>query len=78
MRLGAGGKVTHKQGATHGPDRRMYAFGQGTIQGALRGACYRFTLLPLAAELVQCPLLRNFSDQFSRSRVEACLLLFFG
>jgi hypothetical protein len=28
--------------------------------------------------LVQWPLLRNFSNQLSRSRVEACLLLFFG
>jgi hypothetical protein len=28
--------------------------------------------------LVQWPLLRDFSDQLSRSRVEACLLLFFG
>jgi hypothetical protein len=28
--------------------------------------------------LVQWPLLRDFSDQLSRSGVEACLLLFFG
>jgi len=32
----------------------------------------------LSRALVQWPLLRDFSDQFSRSRVEACLLLFFG
>src|SRR5258708_3324832 len=28
--------------------------------------------------LVQWPLLRNFSDQLNRGRVETCLLLFFG
>src|SRR6516165_2904594 len=28
--------------------------------------------------LVQWPSLRNFSDQLNRSRVETCLLLFFG
>src|SRR5262245_46013957 len=31
----------------------------------------------LKGMLVQWPLLRDFSDQLSRSRVEACLLLFF-
>jgi hypothetical protein len=35
------------------------------------------TLLWLA-ELAQRRLLGDFSDQFSRSRVKACLLLFFG
>jgi hypothetical protein len=32
----------------------------------------------LKGTLVQWPLLRDFSDQLSRSGVEACLLLFFG
>jgi len=32
------------------PDRGVYAFGQSTIHGARGGACYRFTLLPVAEE----------------------------
>jgi hypothetical protein len=40
-----GGTIT---GCDAGPDRGVYAFGRGTIHGALRGACCCFTLLPLA------------------------------
>jgi hypothetical protein len=32
----------------------------------------------LVLSLIQRPLLRNFSDQLNRGRVETCLLLFFG
>jgi hypothetical protein len=58
------------------------------VIGPLHGGSSDANLLALLSEadsrdwsvlsLVQWPLLRNFSDQFDRGRVETCLLLFFG
>src|SRR6266516_3005473 len=58
------------------------------VIGPLHGGSSDANLLALLSEadsrelvslsLVQWPLLRNFSDQLNRGRVETCLLLFFG
>jgi len=57
----------------------MSALGLGCAKTAdIDEPCRHFESCSLKGVLVQWPLLRDFSDQLSRSRVEARLLLFFG